>query len=452
MRSPSLVTRLVLCLCVAETVAFLLGWLLTVVAGLLGVEAFATSIDEISVYRAKKQVIASLTVTRHGEIAIEPTAELRAEMQRAPAMQFAAFQSFNLRPIAGSSPRLVAVLRPLLEISQTHVHFVLPGDPAEIRAGLVESQWTRYGRMHIAVYGQKFHWSDLLDAAQEELRWMALYLVIVIAMSAGAALFAVQWGLTPLRKAAKQTAQIDLKSLHRRLEAEAVPREILPFVNAVNDALKRLDADAARQRRFTANAAHELRTPVTILGARLDAPEEPSFRDDLKRDQRRIRNIVEQLLATARLGEALAQRNQCVELKSLVRSIISDAALLALRAGRQIDFEACAGEIYVLGNRAALESVIANLIDNALRAEPPGGAVLLRLRESGELDIVDHGGGVAIADRDLIFEPFWRKDELTPGTGLGLSIAKEIIEAHGGRIWVEETPGGGATFSIRYKL
>ncbi|MEF3366825.1 sensor histidine kinase [Methylocystis sp. 9N] len=101
-----------------------------------------------------------------------------------------------------------------------------------------------------------------------------------------------------------------------------------------------------------------------------------------------------------------------------------------------------------LGNQRAIECVITNLIDNALRAEPKHGAILVSVHADGVVAVTDHGVGVSAADREMIFEPFWRKSDATPGTGLGLSIAREIMDAHGGRIWVEDTAGGGATFNL----
>ena len=112
--------------------------------------------------------------------------------------------------------------------------------------------------------------------------------------------------------------------------------------------------------------------------------------------------------------------------------------------------EAAPVPVIVRGTEYALKSVIANLINNALRAEPEGGTVVVRVRADAGVDVVDHGEGIEEADRELIFEPFWRKSEATPGTGLGLAIAKELTEALGGRIWVEETPGGGATFKLSF--
>jgi signal transduction histidine kinase len=83
-----------------------------------------------------------------------------------------------------------------------------------------------------------------------------------------------------------------------------------------------------------------------------------------------------------------------------------------------------------------------------LRAEPEDGAVIVQVGDDGVVGVIDHGDGVPESDRENIFEPFWRKSDSTPGTGLGLAIAEELINRLQGRIWVEDTPGGGATFKI----
>jgi len=448
LRRHSLVLRVVGCLLVAQIFAFTIAWLVTVGSGLMGVEIFATSLDELSAIRAKEQVVASLALTGENTLEIRPTPDLLEDLRRAPGMKFAAFRGLSHDPIAGSSPELVTMLSPLIEISPTHVHFVLPGDPSAVRAGLMEPLRTPFGRLHIAVYGQKFRWRDIFHAAAEEMQGLIAYLIMAIVMSAGAAWLAVRWGLRPLRRVAEQASCVDMNSLHQRLDADRVSSEIGPLVDAVNDALGRLDAGVARQKRFTANAAHELRTPINVLGVRLDAPEEPTFKNDLKRDHRRIRNIVEQLLASARLGEQSTKLDETIDLVALTRMMIADAALLALKARRQIVLDAPNAPVLIKGNRLALESVIANVIDNALRAEPEGGTVHVRVAENATLEVIDHGCGVEETDRDQIFEPFWRKNDSVPGTGLGLAIAKELIDAHRGSIWVEDTSGGGATFKL----
>ena len=168
----------------------------------------------------------------------------------------------------------------------------------------------------------------------------------------------------------------------------------------------------------------------------------------LKRDVSRIGAIMEQLLAAARLGGPGVDMTQRIDLADLAWRMVADYALLYLDRDRRVEFEERETPVFVLGDRRAIESVVANLLDNALRAEPSGGSVLVRVRDDAVLEVIDHGEGVPPEDRETIFEPFWRKSETTPGTGLGLAIARDLTTKLSGRIWVEDTPGGGATFKI----
>jgi len=447
-KAKSLSLRLVVYLIVGQLAAFAIGWIITISLGLAGVEIFKTSWDELAVPRASALVIESLRRGENGQIRIYPSSALQSEMRRAPSMKYAAFDIEQKKPLEGSSPELAAELPGVIGYSPSHTHFILIGDSTASPLGYTEPRWTPFGKFHIAVYRQKFRWDDVFHAMSTDLKWLIMYLFTAMFMSGAITWFAVRRGLSPLRAVAREAAGVNMQSLNQRLSSVGVPAEIYPLVEAMNDALQRLDAGVARQRRFTANAAHELRTPIAILNARLDAPEEASFRVDLKRDARRIRNIVEQLLAMARINNRPRETNERVDVVAAVRTIAQDSALLAVRSRRQIEFDAPAGPIHVAGSRAALEAVVASLIDNALRAEPESGTVSVRVGEDGTISVEDHGYGVEENERELIFEPFWRKNETTPGTGLGLAIAKELIDMLGGRIWIEDTPGGGATFKI----
>jgi two-component system OmpR family sensor kinase len=443
----TLARRVVLHLVAAQLLAYFFVWTALLAAGLLGVEPWVGSFDELAEYRSVKLVAASLARGADDLPRIEPDAELKAEMRRVPGLRFAVFDRDG-RALPGSAPELVATLAPLVDVTPVHTHFALRTEPKSAPLGYMERVWTVFGRLHVAVYGQKFRPHDIVYRFVDDLDWLGNYLAGMVVVSTAAAAYAVRRGLAPLRAVARDASRIDMASLDQRLDRRGVPAELDPLVEAVNAALSRLDVGVASQRRFTANAAHELRTPVAILSARLDAPEKPGFKDDLKRDARRIRNIVEQLLAFARLEARPVDLSETVDLVAVAKSIVSDAVLLAIKGGRQIDLEAPALPVTVRGNRAALESVLANLIDNALRAEPIGGSVLVRVAADATIAVVDHGEGVAETEREMIFEPFWRKLDSKPGLGLGLAIAKDLIDRHGGRIRVEATPGGGATFVL----
>lgn len=141
-----------------------------------------------------------------------------------------------------------------------------------------------------------------------------------------------------------------------------------------------------------------------------------------------------------------------VDLGKVILEMILDYMPLAIENRRLIELDCASEPIMVRGNRRAIESIVANLIDNALRAEPDDGVALLRVDADATVEVIDHGEGVAWEDRENIFEPFWRKSEAkTSGTGLGLSIVKDMMKHLDGSVWVEETPGGGATFKLSFQ-
>jgi signal transduction histidine kinase len=448
-RPPSLARAVVLRLVVAQLCAFVFGGIFTMGAEVAHIAFFRLTVDEIAAPGTCNLVIASLVRGPDGSVRIEPNAKLRAEMRRTPLLKYAAFDEAR-RPIAGSSPELSSTLERtgVIQISQAHLHFNFPGDPETTPLGYMERRRTPFGWMHIATYRQKFHWTDVFTYLHDILEYLSLYILSVVSFSIGATFYAVRRGFAPLRAVGAQVERIDLDSLGDGVSARDAPIEIRPFIDKINAALARLAANAARMRRYTANAAHELRTPLAILRARLEDSEEPTFKVDLKRDASQLQAIVEQMLIAARLTERQASLDQKVDLADAIRQVVTDYSPLVLDCDRRIEFETATPPIFVRGNRRAIESVVANLIDNALRAEPLGGTVLVRVSADAVVEVVDHGEGVALSDREMIFEPFWRKSEATPGTGLGLAIAKELIEKLGGRIWVEDTPHGGATFKL----
>jgi signal transduction histidine kinase len=328
--------------------------------------------------------------------------------------------------------------------------FFYPEYSPEARPGSMWQWRTKFGPMFVAVTGYAPSWSDIPYALRNSMTSLAVNLAAVFSMSVVVAWLVVRDGLAPLRSAAAAAERLDFDSIGQGVAAEGAPSEVAPLIDAVNGALKRLDAAATRMRRYTANAAHELRTPVAILRARLENPEERSFKADLERDARRIQGIVEQMLIAARLTERQATLDDRIDLVAAIRSTVADYSPLVYRTKRRIELEAPETPTIIRGNRRALDSIIANLIDNALQAEPAGGMVVVRVTEAAVVEVVDHGAGVPEDARELIFEPFWRKTDTRAGAGLGLAIVKELVELLGGRIAVTATKGGGATFRLTF--
>ena len=450
--APSLALRVTVLLTAAQLPAFVFAWIVMFVLGLANVGGFNASFDEMASVRVTALVNGSLVRGEDGLGKIEPTGELQAEIQRVPGLLFAVFDPVRMQPLAGSSPQLVSKLASLAEIRADHLHFTMGDDQWPGSSGHLMFRETPIGLMQVALYGQKFRPEDILFSLENDLAWVSAYLIVAMLTTFGLAWIVVRRGLTPLRAVAGEVAHIDMNSLHQRLPTRGVPIEIAPLVDGMNEALTRLDAGVERQRRFTANAAHELRTPLAIMRARLENAKASTLRSELLGEASQLRSIVEQMLVAARLTEGQTTLDQRIDVERSVRQIVSNFLPLAMDCDRFIDFESSAASMIVRGNQRAIDCVVTNLIDNALRAEPKDGAILVRIDDRGVVAVIDHGEGVAPAFREMVFEPFWRQSETTSGTGLGLAIAKEIMDAHGGRIWVEETPGGGATFKIALTL
>jgi signal transduction histidine kinase len=447
---PSLSRRLFGYLVIAQFLAFMIAWAITTGLALSHIWIFDITLDALASSRVSKLVIASLARDKDGLIRIQRSPELRAEMGRAPGLKYAAFDTVDYKALPGSSPELGEALASAMRINSPHTHFILPDDPKSTPMGYAAPESTPFGKLQIAVYGQKFRWDDLYYAIAEEFQWSAIHVFTAIVISVAIAWLAVRQALAPLHAVSREAARIDMDSLDQRLSVGGVPAEITPVVAAVNIALERLDASAMRLRRYTANAAHELRTPLAIMRARLEDAEEPTFKMDLLRDASQLQAIVEQMLIAARLTENQAALDQDVDLVATIRHMVSRRLPLAVKCNRAIEFEARVQPVITRGNPRAIECAVSNLVDNALRAEPAGGAVIVRVEDEALVEVIDHGEGVRPSDREMIFEPFWRKSDATPGTGLGLAISKELIERHNGRIWVEDTPGGGATFKLLF--
>ncbi|CAA9434888.1 MAG: hypothetical protein AVDCRST_MAG15-3258 [uncultured Rubellimicrobium sp.] len=285
--------------------------------------------------------------------------------------------------------------------------------------------------------------------------WIILTQIAALLLPILGASFLTTWwrlrtGVRPLADLAQEAAGIDLDRAPRRLDLTAVPVELTPLAQAFNHALERLIGAFAARKRFLDNAAHELRTPLAVMAARVDSMPDGEERGLLRRDIRRLRALSDQLLASARLSSSQAPAPVLVDLEALLVELVADYAPLAHEMKLTIGFTRSGGTEPVAGDPAALTAALANVLDNALRVEPAGGSVEVRLEEGRRVVVEDHGPGIDPANKDLIFEPFWRGGEGRQGSGLGLAIVAEIARHHGATIRVKATAGGGATFIIAF--
>jgi signal transduction histidine kinase len=257
--------------------------------------------------------------------------------------------------------------------------------------------------------------------------------------------------LRPLLKASEMAKQINPRRTDVRLSPHDIPKEILPLVQAVNQALDRLEAGFRIQREFTADAAHELRTPLTILRSRIDTLADRGISRALHKDIEGMARIVSQLLDIAELDTFSIDPQEKADLRTVCAEVAEFAAPLALAQGKNIALSGTEASVRVYGNPEMLSRAIRNLVENAINYSPPGTTVEIVVADDGVVRVLDEGPGIKTDERELIFQRFWRRDRRRTGSaGLGLSIVQRIADAHGATVSVENRPTGGASFSLSF--
>lgn len=271
---------------------------------------------------------------------------------------------------------------------------------------------------------------------------------------AGAYVFA-RFATRPAQQIAAQAEAIEAGTLSARITAHATVAEFASLVAVLNAMLDRLDRAFDAQRRFVADASHELRSPLTVLRGDLDvalrrerSPQE--YRETLERMREetvRMTALAENLLVLARADAGLPATSLAgVDLADIAERVVERAAHQAEAAGIVLTVESAPAP--ARGEAALLERAVGNLVENAVRHVPRGSHVTVRCARSGGLavlDVEDDGPGIPAEHAPLVFERFYRGDPARSrdaGTGLGLPIARAIAEAHGGSLTLERASPG----------
>lgn len=449
-RRRSLSFRLLVYLFVVQLALILMMPIFVIIAAVSGLNPVASqNLNEWGEGRARDLVLGSLKRSSDNTLRIEQNVAVRDYLKSSPSFLCAAWDATTGAVAEGSSKLLLELVRPKWSADVTSIRFKLPKARDDSLVGVLRQSQTPVGQLVIVIYGYSFQFRDLLYQVSMMFSPFGLALFSPLILPATfLAFFVVRHGLAPLRVAARKVGRIDVNSPNLPIPDDDVPDEVVPFVTAVNDAMRRVNQSVAAQRRFLANAAHELRTPITILCSHIDNPNERTFIKDLKRDAKRIRTVVEQLLSAAQISHNKDALSEVADLCSIVLTTVLDYMPLAVANDQNIELDRPKAPVLVRCDRYALERVVVNLIENACHAEPKGGTVFVRVFADAVVEVEDHGPGIAPDDREKIFEPFWRKSNSIPGTGLGLAITREIIECHNGAISIHETPGGGTTMRV----
>lgn len=295
---------------------------------------------------------------------------------------------------------------------------------------------------------------------------MLLPAALVILLTGALLVVALRRGLQPLQRAADSVAARSERSLEA-IGTAGFPREIHPLVRAIDGLMQRLSQAFRTQGQFVADAAHELRTPITALRLQLQLLERS--RDEVQRAAalaqlragiERSQHLVQQLLQLSRVEpDAPAPGRETVDLAELAREVVAEASVRAEHRG--IDLGADAAEPACLpGDREQLRVLLGNLVENAIRYSPSGSVVDVRAGADVHglrLQVQDNGPGIPPAERERVFDRFYRGAGVqagsdAAGSGLGLAIVRAVAQRHGAEVALLDPPGGGPGLLVEVRF
>ncbi len=385
-----------------------------------------------------------------GKLDLVSTPELKTLRSDVPDLWFIIRDKQGHSLSEGSVPPEFASIGSALDhISQARLGWQLLDDDPRKPAARLKRVETAAGSVQIltATQGSMSAGKAALVASLVFLGFALPGLLLMTLTTVIATPIVVRRALTGLDATADQARQIDIERRGTRLPVDHVPAEIVPLVYAVNDVLARLDEGYARHKRFAADAAHELRTPIAILSTRLESLPQGPDKARLMQDAARLATLAEQLLDIQRLDQSRAPFTR-VDLVAVGQRVVADLAPLAIAAGYDISFESAAGRVETLGDHVALERALTNLVQNAIEHAGHRGTISVRVDLPATIDVTDQGTGIPAEQRARIFEPFYRMQPLDRGAGLGLNLVREIVHLHQGRVAALDNPDCGACFRI----
>jgi signal transduction histidine kinase len=291
------------------------------------------------------------------------------------------------------------------------------------------------------------------DIVTEFLPHVAWVVIPILAVLLGIDFVIFGNALRPLAGASMLAQQIGPARTDLRLSEARMPTDVLPLVRAVNGALDRLERGFTAQREFVADAAHELRTPLAILRAEVEACADRAATAGLLADIDSMTRIVNQLIDTAESDTLTIGPGDAADLRSICINVALFMAPIAVAQRKSVAVTGASDPVWVEGNSNALFLAVRNLVENAIRYTPAGTTVEITVCDDASVLVSDEGAGVPVEQRDLIFQRFWRGDRRQAGSaGLGLSIVARIVRAHGGTISVHSAAVRGAVFAIQLRL
>lgn len=302
-----------------------------------------------------------------------------------------------------------------------------------------------------------------LAQAEDRFKHISWIITILVSLLCGAIAFVISGHLlSPLREFSRQTSHIEPGNLDEiKLDEYTIP-EFRELSRSINEMLTRLNNAFSAQKQFTGNAAHELRTPLALMQAKLDLYREQHRGEEseametvkiLSEQTDRLSHLVKTLLDMSDLDNI--SRDDAIHLTPLIEEILADLSPLAEQ--KQIQLDQMGNDVLITGSDVLIYRMIYNLVENGIKYNRPAGRVFVSVEQSadaGSVDICvsDSGTGIPREHLDSVFQPFFRSDKARSrsmgGVGLGLTLVREIARIHGGSVIVEVTSEEGTTFKI----
>jgi len=405
---------------------------------------------------------AGILTDSDGGLDAMPGASVAGLPRRETAAQLLS-SSGDVRDRAGAAAPARSLLTPVMLLQ------VLSGQQvrAEVRSGPNEARYRvlgvrRAGRGAPTVLVVAAPLADV-DRSVERLRLLLLVAgPIALVLAGGGGWLLARVALRPVGRMTEQAEAIGADRLHDRVSVPDATDELTHLARTLNGMLDRIERGVVEQRRFVADASHELRTPLAVMRAELEvalraddpAADASEVLGSAAEEVARMSKIVDDLLTLAHRDEnSLELLLAPVDLGETATEIAGQLRPLAEEGGVQLVVEA--PSVPVVADQARLTQVVTNLVDNAVKYTGVGGSVRVRVWDEvggAALAVTDTGPGIDPEDLPKVFDRFFRLDAARTrargGSGLGLAICKELVEAHGGRIWAESVPGTGSTFAF----
>ena len=445
----SLQARLALRLAVLYVVATAMG------VGILIYQAYdtANTLNDRELSLRAADLARYVTIDSVGAARLELPAELAASYQAAGNIDIFAVRTGSDAVLAASPPGFgeFAAKWPTGTDDPSYFHLKDFGSEGREYYGLTVVQSSAAGPVSISVAraaNADILVHSLLREFVLDIGWL-IPLLVMVTLVVGA--LAIRSAFGPIAEVSRMAAAITPGAMSIRLPEKNLPSEITPLVTAVNHALDRLEQGFDVQRQFTANAAHELRTPLAIITAALDTVEENGEITKIKADVARMNRLVDQLLRVARLDAVALDVSDRLDLNNVAADMVGSMAPWSLAKKKSIVLHGEDKPVLVKGNRYAIGDAIRNLIENAVAYTAPGSEVTVSTYANGSISIADRGPGIPRDQRECVFQRFWRgKGRGSAGAGLGLAIVAEIMKAHQGSVGVDDNPGGGMVFTLHF--